>query len=489
VRRFFAPIAVAITLLAGTFSAALAANTASPTAGSAAQSAGLIYNADGTQEAQISTTSISDPFKDFDPSSAPQRGFHYVLANVSITSTADHDVDVSSSGFQLVDTDGFSYYQAYVYRTADSTAAIPDLAGGTLAAGQTMSGAVEFQVLDGTTSAILIYQPSYDRLITAGDWRDAAVAPGDTVSAVASDGTPWVNVTVGDVVDPLKDFDPGSPPQRGFEFVGINVTIENTSQAAQEVDAYGFNFVDEEGFLAASASAYRTAEGEAAMPSLQSSNQVDPGASITGLLTFQVLAGKSPGVLFYAPTNDRHIRVAEWNTPSSGGTPTAVKTPVLPPANTAQTPTPADEATQEATAAIDLGDVDCDAVVTWAQASIPGLTTWGTEVSTILQAAQAGTAKSADIRATADTVSGIADNQDNVDTPSGVENVNDLVVAAYNDTADSLNGLADAIDAGDGLAQIQAIQDIVATSDRFSTGDISDQLDALGTACPALQNL
>jgi len=487
VRRFFSLIAVAFSLLAGTFSVAFAQDTASPTANNGQQTPGVVYNSDGTEEAQVSTTSIVDPFQDFDPSSAPQRGFHFVLVDVSVTATGDHDVDVSSSGFQLVDTDGFSYYQSYVYRTEAATTADPDFAGGTLTAGDTMTGAIAFQVLDGTHPALLDYQPSYDRLVTAGDWRESAVAPGDAVETIASDGTPWVTITVGDVVDPVKDFDPSSPPQRGFEYIGVNVTIENTSNAAQEVDAYNFNFVDEEGFLTTSYGAYRTTEGEAAMPSLQSSNQLDPGASVTGLLTFQVLAGTKPGLLFFAPTSDRHIRVAEWNASASNATPTAGKTPAVPPVNSNRTPTA--EATDEATQTADFGDIDCGDVLSWAKASVPGLTTWGDEVSAVGTVLQGAKVNSADIRTSADKISNLADDQENIDVPQGVEDLNGLVVQAYRDTVDSLNKLADAVDANDTPALLQSAQDILEISGRFQTGEIGNQLNALGTACPALQGL
>src|SRR3954453_17837051 len=58
VRRFFSLIAVAFSLLAGTFSVAFAQDTASPTANNGQQTPGVVYNSDGTEEAQVSTTSI-----------------------------------------------------------------------------------------------------------------------------------------------------------------------------------------------------------------------------------------------------------------------------------------------------------------------------------------------------------------------------------------------------------------------------------------------
>ncbi len=43
---------------------------------------------DGAPIGTITITSITDPFQGFDSSSAPQRGYHYALAEVTVTNTS-----------------------------------------------------------------------------------------------------------------------------------------------------------------------------------------------------------------------------------------------------------------------------------------------------------------------------------------------------------------------------------------------------------------
>ena len=321
-RRWLSLLAVVMALLAGSLSTVSAQDPATPAAGEEA-TASVIYGADGEPEGEVTVSSVVDPFEDFDPSSAPQRGFHYVMAIVTITATADRPVEANSYGFYTVDTDGFMNPVTYLYRAQESTDAIPDLVSGTIEAGQSMSGAVFFMALDGTSTALVLYQPSYDRLITAADLRESAVSEGDPVDFLTSDGTPAATITVDGTTSPLKDF--SSPPQRGFEFLGVSVTIENTGTQPLQVDPYTFAVTNAEGFVYNYYGAYRTEEGEAQEPSLASA-ELAAGESVSGLISFQVLAGTEIGVVYYQPSSDRHIRLAEYGdkqAPKPTGTPPA----------------------------------------------------------------------------------------------------------------------------------------------------------------------
>jgi hypothetical protein len=122
---------------------AAAAQNASPVAGTAA---GPVVGAavswignDGTELAKVTVTKITDPVQDYDPGSPPQRGSHFVLLAVAVVTTGTTSVSVSPNSFSLVDGDGFAARATDLFRTADSTAAIPDLQVGDLAPGASIS--------------------------------------------------------------------------------------------------------------------------------------------------------------------------------------------------------------------------------------------------------------------------------------------------------------------------------------------------------------
>src|SRR5262249_61108227 len=61
-------------------------------------------------------------------------------------------------------------YQTFTSRTADATAANPDFQGGDIASGASMSGAIGFQLLNGTNVASVVYAPStYDQQVIVGE--------------------------------------------------------------------------------------------------------------------------------------------------------------------------------------------------------------------------------------------------------------------------------------------------------------------------------
>ena len=94
-----------------------------------------------------------DPFQDYDPSSPPERGFHYVLLTVTIENTGTNPLNVDPGAFALIDADGFVARSTFLYRSAEATEADPDLQYGELALGSSISGVVGFQVLNGIESA------------------------------------------------------------------------------------------------------------------------------------------------------------------------------------------------------------------------------------------------------------------------------------------------------------------------------------------------
>lgn len=482
-RKWFAIPSLVLALLMGTLSSIAAQTPSTPAAGGSA-GAVVVYGSDGQPESEVTVNAITDPFKDYDTGSAPQRGFHFVAADVTIAAVGSADIDPSAYGFAIVDTDGFVYQTTYVYRSSDATEAKADLPSDPISAGNSVSGLIFFQVLDGTEPAVITYQPSYDRLVTVADLRDAPVQQGDAVQVVSSEGAPVATITVEDVTSPLKDFDPSYAPQRGFQYVGVTVTIENTGDAAFSYDPYGFYLVDEQGFIGNYASIVQTEAAETANPQLQAAD-LEAGQSVTGLVTFQVLSGTEPSLIYYAPSSDRHIRLAEYGegqapkpsgTPSAGGglgrTPNADVTPEAGETPSAVANTPG-----------------CEGVLEWGQATAANVAAWTEAFSGISGVFSGDTVDPQAARDAADAVAGLADKQAAVDTPEIAQDAQDAAVQLFDETAQLLDDLATAIEDGDAAATAAAVKDF---TDYFSGGQsdaLSAPFDALAKACPELDSI
>jgi hypothetical protein len=481
VLRWLTLLAVVTTLLAGSLSAVAAQDSATPAAGDGATSS-IIYGSDGQPEAEITVHSVVDPYEDFDPSGAPQRGFHYVMADVTITANADKSVETNTYGFYAVDADGFLSQTTYVYRTEDATNALPDFPGGTIEAGQSISGAVFFQALDGTTTSLVLYQPSYDRLITAADLRDSSVAEGDVVEFISNEGAPVATITVEGTESPVEDVDPSNSPQRGFEYVGATVTVENTGSEPFTVDPYSFLVTDTEGFVYNNYSVYRTEEGEANLPSIQSGTEVATGDSVTGLVTFQILAGTNLGTIYFQPSSDRYVLLAEYGdtrAPKPTGTPPASR------------PNPGtDQQGGDETPAANVTTPGCEGVVDWAETSLPNINAWSESFISVSGALTGDEIDAQTARDAADSIRDLADAQDAIEAPDIAQDANDQLVELFDQSATAIDDLADAIEAGDDAGIAAATADLTTISNSLNDGgEMATIFDELSTACPEIESV
>jgi Domain of unknown function (DUF4352) len=479
VRRSLSLLVVVIALLANSLGTVFAQDPATPEAGAATSS--IIYGSDGQPEGEISVSSLVDPFEEFDSSGAPQRGFHYVMAVVTITSTGDAPLEAASYGFYAVDEEGFQYSPTYLFRDSESMETTPDFAGGTIEAGQSMSGAIFFQLLDGTSVGLILYQPSFDRLITAADLREGDVAAeGDAVEIINSDGSPGGTITVDERIEPLEGVSSGA--ERGFEFVGITVTIENTGDQPLSIEPYSFYITDEEGFSYTSYGAYRDEEAEAALPSLPYGTVVEPGAAITGLVSYQILNGTKIGLVYYAPSYDRHVRLAEYADDRAPGL-------------TGEEPTfevtPADEdfsSDEETPVAVTPG---CEGVLEWAESSIPLILAWSEAYFTVADFVDSGNGLSpADARDAADAAAGLAAAQEEIDVPDIAQDGQDALISVFEQTATGLDDLATALENGDDAGIDAARSNLAAIATAVDDGGEFDKpFTVLEEQCPEIDTV
>lgn len=130
---------------------------------------------DGSPLADISVLGVVDPLEDYDPSSAPQRGFRYVGVAISYTNNSAKPFTLDASRFSVTDREGFSYSSYGVYRTPEGEAAFPSLSYSEVAPGSTVTGMVSVELINGAMIKDVLYIPTGDRRI-----RLAEYGPNDT---------------------------------------------------------------------------------------------------------------------------------------------------------------------------------------------------------------------------------------------------------------------------------------------------------------------
>ena len=126
--------------------------------------------------------------------------------------------------------------------------------------------------------------------------RAKQASPGG-VAVLSNSGDPFATVSVDAIADPFDGYDSSSPPPRGFRYVMLTVSITNETEVPIQPYPYAVSVVDQDGFLAQSTYVYRT---DTTVPDFPS-DMIEPGATATGALFFQVLASSKLAEIVYEP--------------------------------------------------------------------------------------------------------------------------------------------------------------------------------------------
>lgn len=167
-----------------------------------------------------------DPLPDLDPSSQPNRGYHYAGALITIENTGDTILPVDPYSYTMIDTDGYQNFATSAYRPSSET---PDLEYADLAPGESMTGLVTFQVFNTSTPAFIVHDEN-DRFSVLAAFDEAVGVPNlsdlPTVDAIYSGPAPDTDDTTDDTTDETDE------------------PVEEVSEECQELEDWIFGIFD-----------------------------------------------------------------------------------------------------------------------------------------------------------------------------------------------------------------------------------------------------
>lgn len=413
------------------------------------------YSSDGNQVGTITVNAITDPFEEFDVSYAPQRGYHYVALDITISNGSQRPIEVDPYDFIVVDSDGFIANSVSMYLDAASTATLLEYSDA-LAPGSEVSGLIAFEAFTGTTTSRVLYAPDFDISTTIADLRTEQVAAGTPVSIMGTSGTEIAQVTVNGIADPFEAYDEFSAPPRGSRFVAVDVTVTNTSSGTLSTSPSTFYATDDIGFY------LEMPFVTSIDPGMVNFDYLDlaPGEEQRGIIYYQVLEGIPVVQITYGDGYVTSNVVADLalGAPPIAAQPTVAAVPSSP---------------------------DCE-----------GLVEWGTDLTARLNASVALTDTFDDVepadldpvavRDAADQFAVFAQETRDSNPPVAAQALNTYFAEEfYQGLSDAANQIADSLETGDSAGAESAVATAEAMLDAFEDGgEALVMLEALETACP-----
>jgi hypothetical protein len=478
-RRIYALAALAalsLSLLVPSLTSAQTGTPAAETTGSFGIPVGTTVpyiGSDGAEIGTITVNSVTDQFTGFDQSSAPQRGYHYAIAEVTITNTSNRPFEVNPGSFMGVDSDGFVAQQPYITFTDASVTALEY--ADALAPGDSVTGVIPFSLFGDSTIEGILFSPSYDRIITVLDLRTAPVAAGTPVTILNASGAEAAQVTVNSVTAPFEGYDASSAPPRGSTYVAVDVTVTNTGSSVLSVSPSDFWVIDADGFVLSSTYVTRT---DTTVPDYDYID-LNPGDSQHGMLVYEIYQGVPVAMIAYGDgytsiqvVADVDASTTTASTPASGALPVATATVV------AVAPTLAAGTTT-------ASNPECEGLVDWGLDLVDRIGR-AAELTAPFQTQDASTLDAATVRDVATQLRAMGDEQAASNPPAAAADLNTLMTEQfYYALADSVDQIANALEqknAAAAMAGQMAAQEVTKLFDDGGAYDLATQ--ALTTACP-----
>ncbi|MDQ2682093.1 MAG: DUF4352 domain-containing protein [Chloroflexota bacterium] len=444
----------------------------------------VLFDSGGDPSVNIAVTTLNDPDDEVENA---DRGFHWVGIEVVIENVGNSPYSPNVYGIQLVDGEGFISSASFASRSSEDYTARPDLSSTEVEAGATVSGWLFFQVINGAEPAWIVLNDSFgtQQFAVLANLQGTEIEDGSVHPVYDASAEEIGTVSVDEIIVGFEDVDPSVSADRGQQVVGVNVTIENTGEADLEPNSYAFYLVDDLGYLYYPSYFFRDTAGTEAYPDL-TSETLAPGASVTGLITYQIPSVAEVSYVIYQPDFSQLYLVAQPGEGSvtSGDTLEPVEVPTESGDDPLDEPTeesddPFGDPTEEATGGEETGD--CIGVTDWANATGENLA--------VLEQTDNLDQDIADVdpdelRDFADLMEEALDNQESIDVPVAAEELNDAVITFLEVYGDLMNDVADRLEDGDDPADIQAdIENDEAFTASFT--ELFEASVALSEACPA----
>ena len=440
---------VALALVLATGATALAQDAtpdASPTAGGAGPRVGdavLLFSNSGREEAQVAVTQIVDPFEDVE--SETQRGFHYVMVELVVENLSDNPYDFNPYLLSLVDAEGFTYQATFASRSSEAVTALPDFQPGTLEPGQSASGVLFFEVIDGTSVGLIAYSDGFERFTILVDQREGVPGEGEAVTVYDSQGQDAGTVSVDQIVTGLEEEDNSISLDRGQTAVAVVLTVTASGEADLVSPANGIRIVDEFGFSFFPAFTSRSEESLAQLPDFPTED-IASGSSATGAIIFAIPAEAIVTYVLYQPEFTKLTIVGQ---PGEGSVVSGDQLEPVAVPTEETTDEPVDEPTEETTdePVEDETPValtgDCADLQGWLDATEKNLAALDD-----LDPLNAEVYVAGDLRDAADALRETADAQGDIDTPEIAEVGQESIISFLEAYADLLEQGADDLDDG-----------------------------------------
>jgi hypothetical protein len=428
---------------------------------------------DGAEIGTITVGSITDPFDGYDASSAPQRGYHYALAEITVTNTSNRPFEVNPGSFLAIDSDGFVAEQGYVTFTDPSLIQLEY--SDALAPGDSVTGVIPYSLFGESTIEGIIYSPSYDRVITVLDQRAAPVDIGSTVSIMNTAGAETAQVVVNSVTAPFEGYDASSAPARGSSYVAVEVTVTNTGTGVLSVSPSDFWVIDRDGFVLSSTYVTRT---DTTIPDYDYID-LNPGESQHGMLVYQIYEGVPVQMVAYGDGYTAFQVVADVANSATTGVPAIPAQPVA-------TATTVAGAEATASTGVVTSSPECAGLTEWALDMFDRISR-AAELLTPLQTADTSTLDVATLRDAATQLRTLGDEQGASNPPAAAVELNTLVTEQfYYAMADKLEEGATALEQNNAAGVLTAQMGAQQVTQIFDDGGAYDQAaQGIATACPA----
>jgi hypothetical protein len=149
-------------------------------------------------------------------------------------------------------------------------------------------------------------------------------AVGTDVPYYGQDGVKIGTVSVDEIVEPFKEYDGFTSPQRGYHFAVVTVTVTNTGSRPFDLSPSDFIAVDSDGFIASSTYVER-GEATATQPDFEYIDALAPGDTASGVVAFEIFSESGIEQVIFWPDFDRLIPIVNLRSePVVAGDPVSV---------------------------------------------------------------------------------------------------------------------------------------------------------------------